>query len=195
MKTPKLIPALALAVLAMPVFAQTVSQETQRDIHQQQRIENGLKSGQLSTQEAAGLERQQARIDRAEGNALKDGQLSGAERNRIQRMQNRASADIATEKHDAGTGNPNSASSLRMQADVARNVNQQKRIEGGLENGSLTRHEAGNLERGQAKDDRREARAGRDGFVGAREQRHVQRAENRQSRHIRHEKHDAQHRG
>ncbi|MEO7030936.1 MAG: hypothetical protein ABI351_01920 [Herbaspirillum sp.] len=45
MKTAKLIPALVLAFLAAPVFAQTVGSETQRDVNQQQRIESGLQSG------------------------------------------------------------------------------------------------------------------------------------------------------
>jgi hypothetical protein len=35
-------------------------------------------------------------------------------------------------------GNPNSASSKRMQADVARNVNQEKRVEAGLASGQFT---------------------------------------------------------
>jgi len=50
----------------------------------------------------------------------------------------------------------------------------------------------GSLERGQAKVDRREARAAADGHVSAGEQRRVQKAENRQSRRIHKEKHDAQ---
>src|SRR6185503_2490298 len=43
---------------------------------------------------------------------------------RLSREQNQVSRDIYREKHDAQTGNPNSASSQRMQADVQRNINQ-----------------------------------------------------------------------
>ena len=75
---------------------------------------------------------------------------------------------------------------------VQRDVNQQQRIEQGVQSGSLTTREAGKLERGQANVDRREARAGADGQVSAKEQRRVQQAENRQSRRIHREKHDAQ---
>jgi hypothetical protein len=89
-------------------------------------------------------------------------------------------------------GNPNSASSQRMQADVQRNVNQQQRVEQGVQSGSLTTREAGQLERGQANVDRREARAGADGNVSAKEQQRVQSAENRQSKKIYREKHDRQ---
>lgn len=195
MKTVRLIPVLLATLLAAPVFAQTAATEARRDVQQQQRIENGLQSGQLNTREAARLEREEGKVDRAEAQAMKDGRLSQSERTRIARMQDRASRDIYAEKHDAQTGNPDSASSRRMQGDVQRNISQEQRIENGLKNGSLTKHEAGKLERGQAKVDRQEFRAGRDGRVGGFEQRQVQRGENRQSLRIRHERNDRQHRG
>jgi len=127
-----------------------------------------------------------------ESNALKDGKLSPAEKARIEREQNKVSRDIYREKHDAQTGNPNSPSSQRMQADVRRNVNQQKRIEQGVQSGQLTNREVGKLERGQAKVARSEGRAAADGHVGPREQRNIQRRENNQSRRIYNEKHDEQ---
>jgi len=194
MKTIKLLPAM-LALLGTAAFAQTAATETQRDVNQQQRIEQGLQSGQLSTREAAKLEREEAKVNRAQAQAMKDGQLSAAEKQRLQRMQNKVSNDIKAEKHDAQTGNPNSASSRRMQADVQRDINQQKRIEAGVKDGSLTKKEAARMEGGQAHDDRMQARAGSDGHVGAGEQRRIQRKENAQSGRIRHERHDAQHRG
>jgi hypothetical protein len=166
----------------------------QRDVNQQNRIEQGLKSGQLTPGEAARLENEQARIERDQARAMQDGKLSPAEKARLAREQDRASRDIYREKHDAQTGNPNSASSQRMQADVQRNVNQQQRIEQGVKSGELTNREAAKLERGQARDNRLEARAGADGQVGAGEQRRIQGAENRQSRRIYREKHDAQQR-
>lgn len=195
MKTARLIPVLLATLLGAPVFAQNAAAAAQRDVNQQQRIENGLKSGQLTTREAARLERDEAKIDHAEAQAMRDGRLNNAEKRRIARMQDRASRDIYAEKHDAQTGNPDSASSRRMQADVQRNVNQEQRIANGLKDGSLTTREAGRLERGQARVDRQEFRAGRDGHVGGFEQRQVQRNENHQSRRIHHERHDRQHRG
>ena len=164
----------------------------QRDVNQQQRIEQGLQSGQLTTREASRLEREEARVERDQARAMQDGKLTPAEKARLAREQNRVSRDIYREKHDAQTGDPSSASSQRMQADVQRNINQQQRVEQGVKSGALTTREAGRLERGQARVDSAEARAGADGHVGPREQRQVQRAENRQSRHIYREKHDAQ---
>jgi len=182
-----------LAAVAAPVFAQTNATPnfTQRDINQQERIEQGLQSGQLSTREAGNLEREQSKIDKMEAHALKDGTVSASERARINAAQDKESRDIARDKHNATTGDPNSASSRRMQADVQRNVNQDKRIRQGMASGRLTNHEASKLEAGQAHVDHLEARGGRNGHLGAAEQEHIQHAENVQSRHIYKHKHDA----
>ena len=76
-------------------------------------------------------------------------------------------------------------------SEVQRDINQQKRIEQGVQSGQLTNREVDRLERGEANVERREARAGADGHVGRGEQRNIQTAVNRQSRHIFHEKHNA----
>jgi hypothetical protein len=81
-----------------------------------------------------------------------------------------------------------------MQADVQRNINQQSRIEQGVQSGQLTNREASQLERGQARVNRAEARAGADGHVGAREQARIQHRENVQSRHIFRDKHNGRQR-
>ena len=184
------IALLLAAPFASVALAQSVGTEVQRDVNQETRIEQGLKSGQLSTGEAAKLERGEARIDRMEKNALKDGNVSQQEATRIQRAQNAESGKIDQLKHNDVAGNPSSASSQRMQADVQRNINQQSRIEQGVQNGSLSNKEVSNLERGQARVNRTEARAGADGHVGANEQARIQHKENRQSRKIFREKHN-----
>jgi hypothetical protein len=193
MKLGKLIGAAAVAAaFAAPALAQTTGTVVQRNVNQQERIEQGLQSGQLTTREAAKLEGEEARVEKAESRALKDGKLSPEERARIDRAQNQVSRDIYREKHDAQVGNPNSPSSQRMQADVQRNINQQQRIDQGVKSGSLTNREVGKLERGQARDNAMQYRAGRDGNVGPNEQRRIQSAENHQSGRIHREKHDAQ---
>jgi hypothetical protein len=183
-----------LMPMAAPVLAQSVGSEIQRNINQETRIEQGLKSGQLSTGEAAKLERGEAKIDRMESRALKDGTLSTNEAARIQRAQNQESNAINSLKHNDVTGNPDSASSQRMQADVQRNINQQNRIEQGVQSGQLTNKEAARLERGQARVDHAEARAGADGHVTGREQARIQHRENTQSQHIYKEKHNGRQR-
>jgi hypothetical protein len=180
------------SLFSLAATAQTTGSEVQRDVNQQQRIEQGLQSGSLNTREASKLEADQSRINRMQSNAEKDGKLSPAEKARIQRAQNQESRDINRLESNAAKGNPNSASSQRMQADVQRNINQQQRIEQGVKSGQLTNREVGKLENGQAKVDRAEARAGADGHVGKREQQNIQNAENQQSKRIYKQKHDAQ---
>jgi hypothetical protein len=173
-------------------LAQPTANTVQRDINQQTRIEQGLQSGALNTKEAAALEREESRVNQMQAKALKDGKLTPAEQAKLDQAQNKVSTDIYAAKHNGVTGNPQSASSQRMQADVQRNINQQQRIENGVQNGSLTNRETAKLERGQSKVAKAEARAGSDGHVSANEQTHVQHAENHQSKKIYHQKHDAQ---
>ena len=186
--------ALALAIgtlISAGALAQDTATTLQRDVNQQQRIEQGLQSGQLTTREAANLEKQETKAETMQKNALKDGTMTPAERARIAKAQNAVSADISVQKHDAQVGNPNSASSKRMQADVQRNVNQQARIEQGVQSGQLTNTEVAKLERGQSHVTAKEARAGSNGHVGPAEQANIQAAENRQSAHIHAKKHNA----
>jgi hypothetical protein len=170
--------------------AQNAGSETQRDTDQQQRIEQGLKSGELNTREASRLEQGEARIDRTEQRDMRDGTLSAADKTQIQREQNRESQSIYNQKHDAQTGNPDSRSSEREQADVRRDSNQEQRIHNGVENGSLTNREAGRLKGREARVDHEEARAGADGHVGRWEQGRIQRTENRDSGRIYWDKHN-----
>ena len=181
---------IAAGLLNAAAFAQTVQQDQQRDVNQQQRIEQGLQSGQLSTREAGKLEREQQHVDKMEAHDLRNGSISPAEQARLNAAQNKASHDIYSAKHNGVTGNPNSASSQRMQADVQRNVNQQQRIEQGIQSGQLTNREASNLEKGQANVNQREARAGANGHISAGEQHRIQAAENHQSHKIHKEKHN-----
>jgi len=183
--------AIAATLLSGAAFAQdnTVQADTQRDINQQQRIEQGLKSGQLSTREAGQLERQEKRVDNMQARDLKNGSISPAEQARLNAAQNKVSQDISADRHNGISGNPDSKSSQRMQADVQRNINQEQRIENGEKSGQLNNRQVGRLEHGQAKVDRKEANAAADGHVGAAEQRGIQHAENRQSRRIHHAKH------
>lgn len=183
----------ALTLLANTAFAQSpAASAVQRNVNQQTRIEQGLQTGALSTKEAAKLEREQAVVSRVEARSAKDGTVSATEQARINALQNKASADIAAAKHNGVTGNPESKSSERMQADVQRDINQQRRIQAGAADGSLTTREVGKLERGQSRAERRQARAGADGHVGAREHERIQHTENVQSRKIHRQRHDGQ---
>jgi hypothetical protein len=191
MKLAKTGIALAVGLIfASSALGQTTGSTVQRDVNQQERIEQGLQSGELNTREAGQLEKQEATVDRMQSKALKDGSLSPAEKARLQRAQNKVSSDIYKDKHNASVGNPNSASSQRMQADVQRNVNQQARIQQGVQSGQLTNRETGSLERGQAHVNRAEGGAAANGHVGPGEQANIQARENHQSKRVYNKKHN-----
>jgi len=186
------IAAAVFGLSALASHAQTAAGTVQRDVYQQTRIQQGLQSGRLTTQEAARLEQQQTHIQQMQSRSLADGHLSAGEQARLTTAQNRASANILAAQNNRVTANPNSASSQRMQAVVSRQVNQQTRLQQGLQNGSLTSREAGRLEHGQAQDTRLLARAGADGHFGRAERVGLQRSMNQQGRQIYRQNHDAQ---
>lgn len=71
-----------------------------------------------------------------------------------------------------------------------REARQQRRINRGVRNGSLTAREARHLERRETKIRRDEAKAKADGTVTARERARLNRELSRDSRHIYRQKHD-----
>jgi hypothetical protein len=179
MKTRILVVSILVALGTASAFAQTTAGTVQRDVNQQTRIENGLKDGSLSTKEAGRLEKEQSQIERLQAKDLKDGKLSPNERVQLRKAQDKASQDIKAAESNGVKGNPESKSSERMQADVQRNVNQEKRIEQGVQSGALTNRETGKREQGQVKVDRAEAKVARDGHIGKHEQTAIQHKESK----------------
>ena len=89
----------ALAVVALPVLAQTSTPKVdQRQANQQQRIDQGVASGQLTGKEAARLDKGQAQVEKKEAKA--DGKVTANERQKLQHAQNQQSKKIRHEKHD-----------------------------------------------------------------------------------------------
>ena len=90
------------AVLGISLAA-NAAEVDRRERRQQERIAEGVKSGELTPRETARLERKEARIHReiARDRAANGGQLTPAERRQINRQQNRVSRQIYREKHDA----------------------------------------------------------------------------------------------
>jgi polyhydroxyalkanoate synthesis regulator phasin len=101
----------ALAMLATIASAQTPPTPTpnpaatpgidQRQARQEQRIDQGVASGQLTPRETRRLTREQGAIDKAESKAKADGTVNAQERHKLHEMQNKASRDIHRQKHDA----------------------------------------------------------------------------------------------
>jgi len=110
MKRTSSLLAAVLAAFALPVLAQTVATTARdpaaapgvdkRQALQQQRIDQGVKSGGLTAKEAARMERDQQRIQKMEDKAKADGKVTPKERARLEKAQNVESKKIAREKHD-----------------------------------------------------------------------------------------------
>jgi opacity protein-like surface antigen len=73
----------------------------QRQANQEQRIDQGIASGQLNEREANRLNHQQEHINKMEDKAKSDGVVTKKERARIGRTQDRTSKHIAKQKHDS----------------------------------------------------------------------------------------------
>src|SRR6185503_15840533 len=81
-------------------FAQSMHEIDQRQDYQQNRIEQGVRSGQITRSEQYRLEQGERAIDRAQARAMADGHVSAAERQRIDRMVDRENRQIYQQSHD-----------------------------------------------------------------------------------------------
>lgn len=107
MKTPLI--ACLFATLAFGAYAQTPGTNTphvdQREARQEQRIQKGVASGELTARETHRLDKQQQQhIDTMENKAKADGTVTANERARLQAAQDHASADIRRKKHNERKG-------------------------------------------------------------------------------------------
>lgn len=100
----------ALVMLAMPVVAQNAtpdpaprSEVGQRQENQQDRIAQGVKSGQLTAGETEHLEKNEAKINKEVRNdrAANGGKLTPQEKQQVNRQQNKMSKQIYRDKHNA----------------------------------------------------------------------------------------------
>jgi len=71
-----------------------------RQVAQQKKIGQGVKSGELTCREAGMLEREQRHIEKSKRRACRDGNFTPKERVKLERKQNRASRHICKMKHN-----------------------------------------------------------------------------------------------
>jgi len=159
----------------------------ERQRNQQQRIRQGVRSGELTGVEAARIQRRESQIRLNEARARRSGgEFTPQERARIQGQLDRSSERIYQQKHDAQDRNPNNSVNERQQ-------NQRERIRDGVQSGELTGVEAARLRRQDAQIRLNEARARQSGGEFTPQERaRIQRQLNRESRRIYRQKHDAQ---
>lgn len=77
-----------------------------REVRQQQRITQGIKSGTLTPAEAANLEAREAKLNADEAKAKADGVVTQHERARLQAEANRDSKAICRKKHNGRAAAP-----------------------------------------------------------------------------------------
>jgi hypothetical protein len=161
----------------------------QRKENQQQRIGNGVQSGQLTAGETAHLENKEAAIngETKADRAANGGKLTGAEKKQINQQQNQVSKQIYQDKHNANTQNYGNSKVGQRQ------TNQQQRIAQGVKSGQLTAGETAKLEN-QQKGINQQVKADRSangGKLTSGEKQQVNREQNGASRNIYNKKHNA----
>lgn len=77
-----------------------------REENQQDRIAQGIRSGELTPHEAQLLEKKEARLHRLEHRLKSDGTLTKADRERLQHQLDKLSAEIYALKHNDRTVPP-----------------------------------------------------------------------------------------
>jgi hypothetical protein len=82
------------------ISARRLAELVQRSANQQQRIARGLTAGELSADEAARVERGQARVSGMLADATGDGYVGGAEQSAIANLQSRQDQRIYARNHD-----------------------------------------------------------------------------------------------
>ena len=80
-------------------FAQT-PKVAKRQVNQQKRIKQGVRSGELTRGEVRRLEKEQNQVRKAKVRARSDGEVTNRERARIHHEQNQASRHIYRAKHN-----------------------------------------------------------------------------------------------
>ena len=71
-----------------------------RQVHQQKRICQGVKNGELTGRETRRLEKEQRHIRKYKRRACRDGKFTPKERRRLEQKQNKASKHIYKMKHN-----------------------------------------------------------------------------------------------
>jgi len=163
------------------------AQVNQRKENQQDRVAQGMQSGQLTAGETANLEKketainQEVRTDRT----LNGGKLTQAERKQVNSQQNQMSKQIYADKHNA-------VQQATPKTEVgARRENQQDRIANGVASGKLSAAQTAKLEKGETAINKevRTDRAANGGKLTGAEKKQVNQQQNQMSGKIYRAKH------
>lgn len=189
------IVSIAVLALSTAALAQTAATPTTapqninaRKENQQDRVAQGIKSGQLTAGETTKIEKNESAINHEERDMRKldNGKLTGADRATLQQQQNSVSKQIYTDKHNTAT-QPKANGPIND-----RKENQQDRIAQGVKSGSLTPSETAKLESKQASinHEERNMRAADNGHLTGQDKAALNQRQNNQSKAIYKDKHN-----
>jgi len=193
---------IAMTVVAFTVMSPCVATaDTQRGTRdprintrqhaQRERIQQGVRSGELTGRETHRATENQRDIRQLERAYKSDGELTRNERRDLTKEQNQASRQLYRDKHDAQDRAP---AAVRDPLINQRQANQTGRVVQGVKSGELTRPEAQELreERRDIRDLERDYKSDR--VLTPEERRDLNQQLNQNSREIFEEKHDAERR-
>jgi hypothetical protein len=189
---------IALTVTAISVLSPCiVDADTQRGVRdprinarqhaQRERIQQGVRSGELTRRETGRAVENQRDIRRLESAYKSDGELTRTERRDLTREQNQAGRQLYRDKHDAQSRAP---AAVRDPLINQRQANQAGRVAQGVKSGELSRPEAQELraERRDIRELERDYKSDR--VLTPQERRDLNQQLNQNSREIYEEKHD-----
>ena len=183
-------PAYAQQPAPAPPAANPATVHNRRE-NQQDRIANGVQSGQLTAGETKRLQSRETNVNREmhADRSANGGALTPQERQRINHQQNNISHSIYTDKHNAAQAHYGNNEVGQRRA------NQQARIANGIRNGSMTAGESARAENHQQNINRQIGadRAANGGPLTGQQHRQINREQNGASRQIYREKHNAAH--
>jgi len=190
--------AVAALIASGPAFAQQSQPQIQpnqpastigqRERNQQDRVANGIDSGQMTAGETKRVESREANLNREvrDDRSADNGHLTQQERQQINHQQNNLSHSIYQDKHNANTAHyGNNEVGQRRE-------NQQDRIANGLRSGSMNAGQTArveNREQGINEQDHADRQAN-GGKLTGQEHRQINREQNGASRQIYRDKHN-----
>lgn len=186
--------AVAVLISSGPAFAQQTQPNQpdptvhQRKENQQDRIANGVGSGQLTAGETKNLEGREANLNSEikDDRAADNGKLTQQERQQVNKQQNNLSKSIYQDKHNANTAHyGNNEVGQRRE-------NQQDRIANGIRNGSMSAGEAARTEGREQNINQHIAadRGANGGKLTPQERQNINRRQNGASRQVYRQKHN-----
>jgi hypothetical protein len=192
---------IAMTMLALTALGPATAGADQRGTHdprvnarqqsQRERIQQGVRSGELTRRETHNAREDQRDIRQLERAYKSDGKLTGGERRDLNHEQNQASRELYRDKHDAQERAPAAVADPLINK---RQAEQSRRVGQGIGSGELTRSEAQEL-RGEAHDIRDlERQYKSDHVLTEAERADLNQQLNQNSREINEEKHDEERR-